>query len=298
MDRIIKQFQVVAESKNLNKASKILNISQPALTKSIKKLEEYYNVEFFERHSRGMALTKFGQLFLKYCNTIEQQYSLAERELKALNASKEGHIVIGCGITYSSLVTPILQKIYDLYPNVSISLVSRDQEEMLDGILSSKIDFVLASIDFFDGTTTNVKKQHIMDIDYCILVRPEHPLAQKQNVQISDITQYPWLEFTQSKDRTVKMNEFLLKRGHPALNIALESDFLRVLSRILHDDNYLILSPKAIIENEFNAVPLDIELPFLSISTGVFYLSSSYKIPYIRMVLQLMMETLKETHKK
>ena len=132
-----------------------------------------------------------------------------------------------------------------------------------------------------------------MDVDYCILARPEHPLANKKDITLNHITQYQWLEFTPAKAHTFAINEFLLKNEEPVINVALESNLLRVLSRFLQEDDYLILSPKAIVEKEFDAVPLNIDLPFLNFSTGAFFLKSSYNLPYVRNVLNLISTELK-----
>ena len=58
MSKLLHQFKVVAELKSMTSASTVLNISQPALTKNMKRLEEQYGVPFFERHAKGVSLTQ------------------------------------------------------------------------------------------------------------------------------------------------------------------------------------------------------------------------------------------------
>ena len=96
---LYKYFYVVAKNKNMTKASEELFISQPALSQSIKKLEEQLNCTLFFRNNKGMELTKEGEALFDYITGAMLQINNAENELLDFKELDKGEIRIGSSTT-------------------------------------------------------------------------------------------------------------------------------------------------------------------------------------------------------
>jgi len=104
--RLIRQFVVAVEHGNITAASVALHISQPALTKSIRKLEDFLGVKLLERHSRGVVPTVFGEVLLRRGKLVELEFEYAATEIEALKGGKKGTIRIGSSPVFSTLYMP------------------------------------------------------------------------------------------------------------------------------------------------------------------------------------------------
>ncbi len=133
-------FVAVAKEENITKASENLNISQPAITKQIKNLENQLSIKLFERKSKGVTLTVEGKnLYEKLKNPIE--------ELNRIDAQmgKERFINIGTHNHMGGLIFGQAINEYTLkYPNVNLNLICEEIEELLKKLKKKEIDIVFA----------------------------------------------------------------------------------------------------------------------------------------------------------
>ena len=143
-------FVAVAEEENITKASNKLSISQPAITKQIKNLENQLSVKLFERKSKGVALTSEGKdLYEKLRDPIE--------ELNRIDGQvgKERFINIG---THNHMGSCIFGKVINeyclKYPNVNLNLICEETAEMMKKLKNKELDIVFSkrdNTDILDG---------------------------------------------------------------------------------------------------------------------------------------------------
>lgn len=133
-------FVAVAEEENITKASNKLNISQPAITKQIKNLENQLSIKLFERKSKGVALTKEGKkLYEKVKNPIEELNIINEQigKEKSLNIGTHNHMG---GLIFGEALNQYTLK----YPNVNLNLICEEIDELLKKLRNKEIDIVFA----------------------------------------------------------------------------------------------------------------------------------------------------------
>ena len=131
-------FVTVANEKNLTKASKALNISQPAVTKRIKNLEEILNVKLFERSKSGMTLTSEGnRLFSK----IKESVTILENAEKILKDTRK--IVLGTRVTiFSRLFSEAIAKYHEKYPQMELVIEYLHIDDLKKDLLNQKFDIL------------------------------------------------------------------------------------------------------------------------------------------------------------
>ncbi len=133
-------FVAVAEEENITKASDKLNISQPAITKQIKNLENQLSMKLFERKSKGVALTEEGKKLYKMLESPIEKLNRIDRQVgkeRVINIGTHNHIG---GLIFGQAINQYTLK----YPDVNLNLICEEMDELLKRLKNKEIDIVFA----------------------------------------------------------------------------------------------------------------------------------------------------------
>ena len=148
-------FYTVANTGNISKAAKELYISQPAISKSIQKLEESVGCKLFSRSSRGVVLTDEGKLLYEHVSEAFETLTMGEEKLKRSIELGVGHLKIGVSSTLCKyLLLPYLREFIRQNPHISISISCQSTNDTLKLLEDNKIDIGLI------GKPENLKNIH------------------------------------------------------------------------------------------------------------------------------------------
>lgn len=165
----LKIFLAVATSNSFLEASNKLYISQPAISKSINKLEEDLGVTLFYRANKGVTLTSSGEILLKYVKDTQKLLHACERMLAANNNSESGSIVIGA---QSHIVRNyLLEHIGNFrktHPNVVFKIIDLSTLGLIEALQKHEIDFVIDSSPI-NTPYNNMKILPIYKLDTCFI---------------------------------------------------------------------------------------------------------------------------------
>jgi DNA-binding transcriptional LysR family regulator len=137
-------FLEVARLQSFSKAAEALFLSQPAISKNIRSLEEWYQVTLFERKGNQVVLTETGRLLEEYVKKACELNRELEVNITGLKNKKDtrGSLVIGASTTVALYVIPkVLSAFHQKYPNIQLRLVNRNSENILKALLDQEIDF-------------------------------------------------------------------------------------------------------------------------------------------------------------
>ena len=148
-------FYTVANTGNISKAAKELYISQPAISKSIQKLEESVGCKLFSRSSRGVVLTDEGKLLYEHVSEAFETLTMGEEKLKRSIELGVGHLKIGVSSTLCKyLLLPYLKEFIRQNPHISISISCQSTNDTLKLLEDNRIDIGLI------GKPENLKNIH------------------------------------------------------------------------------------------------------------------------------------------
>lgn len=137
-------FYAVANAGNISKAAKELYISQPAISKSIQKLEESIGVRLFDRSSRGVTLTQEGELLYSHVKSAFEMLSMGEDKLRRSIELGVGHLTIGVSSTLCKyILLPYLKDFIKKYPHINISISCHSTNQTLALLEDGKLDIGL-----------------------------------------------------------------------------------------------------------------------------------------------------------
>lgn len=184
-------FYVVANHSNITKASEELSISQPAISKSIKNLEEQLGGQLFVRTKRGVFLTEEGKEFYNYIKQAIEYINNAENKFTDLINLETGCIKIGISTTLTKeFLLPYLEEFHSLYPKIDIQIITNLTSELIPKLRNGLIDIVILNL---------IDKNYANDIDVikcrkindCFVVNNKYKDLIDKEISIKDLNNYP-----------------------------------------------------------------------------------------------------------
>lgn len=188
--RVLRYFLTVVREESITKASEVLHITQPTLSRQLAQLEEKIGVKLFERGSRKIKLTKEGILLRRRAEEILQLVDKTENELSEQGEQVEGKISIGCGeIAAVQLLANLISSFRRKYPRVSFDIFTATadlvKEQMDKGLLDMGLLLEPINIEKYDFIRWDISEKWV------VLMRPDDPLAKKNAVTPKDLSALP-----------------------------------------------------------------------------------------------------------
>jgi DNA-binding transcriptional LysR family regulator len=176
-------FRVVAKLEHMTKAAELLNISQPALSIAISRLEERIGHSLFHRGPNSIRLNANGQIFLRYVERIFAEMNAGLNELENLNGEEFGQIRyatygpgMGLDVEYEYLLT---------HSNISMTHEILSPEEMVEQLENGELDFAI-SMEELHGE--HIEWTPLYQERLEVLVSHLHPLSKQPELNITDIS--------------------------------------------------------------------------------------------------------------
>lgn len=186
-------FYVVANAGNITKASKELCISQPAVTKQIKQLEDQLGGELFIRTKRGVILTDNGKEIYNYIKQAMNCFSNAEMQFSNLKRLENGVLKIGVSTTLAKLfLLNHLERFHIEYPNVAIQIFTNPSQVMKEMLKEGKLDLLVAK-DFTLNDENIFEVVKLGKLHHVFIASPFFKELKNKTVPLEEINKYPLL---------------------------------------------------------------------------------------------------------
>lgn len=227
-------FYVVAKNGNITKASKELNISQPAISKSIKNLEEQLGGQLFFRTKRGVILTDEGKEFYKYISQAIEHIYNAENKFSDLVNLETGCIKIGISTTLTKeFLLPYLEKFHYLYPRIDIQIVTSFTDDLMIKLKNGLIDILILNLNNknYGNDIEIIKCRKIQD---CFVVGEKFKSLADKEMSFNELNNYPLLLQAKGSstreflDDMAKANNITLKPNIELASYSLVSEFVKI----------------------------------------------------------------------
>ena len=225
--RHLQCFLEIARQGSVNKAATTLAISQPAVSKTLRELEDTLDVKLFDRIGRGIQLTRFGDVFLRYAGASIT--ALRQGVESIAQARAEGGVAISVGAlpTVSSGILPRAVRQFRQDATGAIVRVVTGENEVLRSLLRvGELDLVVGRLSSPENMT-GLAFEHIVSDRIGFFVRPEHPLLSSQPFDLAAILNYTVLMPTRNAVIRPIVEQFLNTNGLP-----IPPDYLETVSPV------------------------------------------------------------------
>ena len=190
---LYKTFYDVAKYGSISKAAQKTYTSQPAISKSIKRLESELGVQLFYRNLNGVALTDKGKELLYFVEKSYNNLVIAERNMIETENLNRGKLSIGMPSNIGSFM--LFDKIIEFhnkYPGIEITIITGSTSNLINLLNSHKVDFVIDTSPINVSLEEGVTVQKLMRVSYCFIVKSDTKLHDYTRINsIKDLKKYP-----------------------------------------------------------------------------------------------------------
>ncbi len=181
----LKLFYLAIKQKNLTHAAAELNITQPAVTKGIQRLQEYYEVVLVHKLGKNMTLSPAGNELFQIAKKIFELEKLADDCMADFQKESLKRLKISSSETFGAYYLPDFINQFNLKaPNVQITVEVLSNQQVVENTINLKNDIGFVSFPVKDKKLTTIE---IVQDEIIIILNPFHPLAQKKHLKVDDL---------------------------------------------------------------------------------------------------------------
>ena len=186
----LRYFYEAAKCGHITKAAENLHVAQPALTKSIKALEDELNIKLFYKAGRGVRLSEYGEFLKEKIEPIIDELDVLPVAIKNFTDLNENTVSINV-LAASTITTDIIIKFKKIYPNVMFKMIRKENETNAD------IE-ILTNAKNYDSFVS-VKKRALIEEKIHVAVPIESPLACKDEIELIELKNSEFIALSGSR---------------------------------------------------------------------------------------------------
>jgi DNA-binding transcriptional LysR family regulator len=205
--RHLRYFVAVAEAENVSRAALKLHVSQPALSRQIRDLEEELGFPLLDRGARSVRLTEAGRVFLAEAGAVLQRVEAAVEAARAVAAGGRGELRIGYAPSLTArMLPPALRAFKAALPGVRLRLLDLSTEEMLAGLREGRLQIAFV-VRPTPAMLRGFRFEELARDPLCLALAPNHPLARRHAVTLAEAVREPLIAY--SRKEYPEYHEFL-----------------------------------------------------------------------------------------
>lgn len=272
--RQLRLLVAVDEQRNILKASEQLNIAQPAATKSIRELEDILGVSLFDRSSRGVTPTPYGEVVINHAKLILSQVRQISEELTSIAQGVTGHINIGTLLAASpTLIPKSVLKLKKERPNITVTIIEGTNDKLMPALRTGDIDIVVGRLPEF-REREGISQDVIYDEPIAIVARKNHPLLGENNLEFARLKEFDWILPPTSTSLRRQIESEFRNEGLEPPRESIESISILTNFKLLRETDMLAAMPLHVAEHNDDLAVLPISFKGATSDVGVSYRSN------------------------
>jgi len=253
----LRHFCTVAERSSIGLAAQILKVSQPALTRSIHRLEEEFGEPLFERSSRGVTLSPLGSTLLPYARAILAEADRATEDWQnlKLKGDRAARVKLGISPNFVRYVVPdALESFVRRYPDANVEVVTGTAEQLLAMLSSAQIDLGLTlvwrgTMDAALGRLADISQKRLARLSASVYAPAGHRLAGQSRASIEELHRERWAVPHSLSISWIFRGAFLGRELRPPLEILFTSNLSLIVDACKRLD-LLTIVPEHVVADE------------------------------------------------
>jgi LysR family nitrogen assimilation transcriptional regulator len=246
----LEYFVAVVDLGGFSRASRVLGVAQPAISRQVRALEIDLRQSLLHRNGRGATPTDAGTRLLAHARSILQQVERARSEIDGARAAPVGHVTVGLPPTFARVhTTPLVREFRRRYPQATISIVEGLSVNVLEWVVVGRIDI---GVLYNPTPSPAITVEPLFDENLC-LIGPPPPPGEPASVRLRDLPRYPLI--IPSRPNFIRA---LVEARLAALGlrpqVALEIDAVSAIVELVAEgQGYAVLSPRAVPPGELGS---------------------------------------------
>lgn len=232
----------ISETGSITRAADIMDYTQSGLTQMVRSLEKELGLTLLTRTNRGVSLTNACRQLLPLIREEQLAEERIRQECALIKGRKSGRITIGCLSSVSEAWMPyVLEAMAEQYPDIRVSLQELETPVIMDKLAEGRLD--LGICEYYKDDEVHADVTSLMKDEIYVIVPPDHPLADRDRISLSKLSEYPFISYAVGESRLNAPGwpERILKKAR--LNIAYTcKDNLTVIKMVQHNVGLSIAS--------------------------------------------------------
>jgi DNA-binding transcriptional LysR family regulator len=298
--RDIEYFSVVAEHGNLGRAAEALGLSQPALSKSLRRLEISMEAKLVKRTFKGVELTAVGAALFSHVRRLRFALDDVTREVADLTHGRTGHLRVGTSPGLAIYLVPAAcATLLKGAPRVTFKVTVLDRETALSALRHGELDFTLHALQ--PSRREDLAEEYLCEEEFVVYASTGHRLATKQQVTLADLARERWAVNASSAVPVQRLRQSFLDAGLPPPEIAVETNALPLRLELLASSDLVGVTAKSLVREaaaRSGLVQIPIKGWTYTRRAGVMYRKDAYLSPAAKRFIEILKATAKEIAKK
>lgn len=269
----LEYFREVARQQHFTLAAARLSISQPALSRSIARLEQDLRVPLFTRKGRSVRLNRYGQAFLRHVERALAEVAEGERELADMVGPVKGTVVIGfIHVLGTQLLPALLRRFRADHPAVDVSLSEGATVLLLERLLAGETDLCFLAT---HPETPGLHWEHLFEEEIFATVPRDHPLADRGSIDLAELANEPFITFKEGWGLR-RLAENLCHQAGFTPRTTFEGEEVATVYGLVAAGLGVALIPRTPAPREARAVRLHVTKPICTRGIGVAWIADRY----------------------
>jgi DNA-binding transcriptional LysR family regulator len=228
--------------RSMGHAAPKLFLTQPALSKSIRQLEDDLKVKLFDRTPLGVVPTVYGDALAQHARVIRSEMRHAETAISNLRGAVRGHVTVGAGPSVVASLMPLATaRLRRTKPGITYTIIEGLVDTVLPALRHGEIDMAVGA--WPRPADSDISAETLIGDRLCVVAGPRHPLVRKDNVELSDLLEYPWVLPPETQRFRQLLAETFLGQGLPPPAPAMTSNSANFIRTVLLDNQSLSFLP-------------------------------------------------------
>jgi len=218
--RDVEYFAVLAEHGHFGRAAAALGITQPALSKSLQRLETVLEVQLMRRTAKGVELTAEGLALQVRARELRLSLQSVAREIKEIGEGRVAQIRVGVGGAISEdFLAAAFARLRQDAPRTTLNVIVSDNDVMVPALRKGELDLI---VNYMNIPMEAIGYEHLYYDDYFVCAAASHRLAQREQVELRDLLDAYWAWAEPSLGSQQMLRETFRDAGLPAPSVGLE----------------------------------------------------------------------------
>lgn len=245
--RQLRYFREVVRLGNFRRAADRLNITQPALSKSIRALETELGVQLLERGVHGVAPTDYGTILLDCAQSVTMNVDRAAEEILSLSGRGGGTVRVGGMTTLMRWLVPAaVRRMMEVDPSAHIVTSIALLDDLVAQLEKGEIDLGLCTL-LPGSRSEELGGERLLVDQVCVVADARHPLRDRSGLTLRDLTPYRWVLPGESDGWRKHLFALYREEGLPRPDIAVETGSAALMARLLEGSDHLSYLPRMLI---------------------------------------------------
>ena len=241
--RDLQYFAIVAEQGNLRRAAEAIGVSQPALSKTLRRLEKAAGTKVVKRTPKGVELTAMGEALVTHARRLQLTLDDVLKEIADLNGGRSGLLRIGASFEAAELLLPsACELLFKRAPDVVTHITAGTNEALLPALRTGELDIIISGIPTVSDKA--FVQEHLWDEDFIVCASANHPLTRRKRVTLADLAGERWALASANSLAWQQIYRAFADNGMPPPQVVMEANVRQIRLQVIAQSGLLGFTPR------------------------------------------------------